>query len=60
MYAIRSYYEGPSVSLEESQDGFVIQLPASLLFKEGSAKIEDEEALLFLKRIALIVEELLV
>lgn len=50
--------KGPSVSLEESQDGFVIQLPASLLFKEGSAKIEDEEALLFLKRIAMIVEEL--
>lgn len=50
--------KGPSVSLEESQDGFVIQLPASLLFKEGSAKIENEEALLFLKRIALIVEQL--
>ena len=50
--------QGPSVSLEESQDGFVIQLPASLLFKEGSAKIENEEALLFLKRIALIVEQL--
>lgn len=50
--------KGPSVSLEESQDGFVIQLPASLLFREGSAKIENEDALLFLKRIALIVEEL--
>ncbi len=50
--------KGPSVTLEESQDGFVIQLPASLLFKEGSAKIEDEDALLFLKRIAMIVEEL--
>lgn len=50
--------QGPSVSLEESQDGFVIQLPASLLFKEGSAKIEDEDSLLFLKRIAMIIEEL--
>ncbi|MDD2779966.1 flagellar motor protein MotB [Sulfuricurvum sp.] len=50
--------KGPSVTLEESQDGFVIQLPASLLFKEGSAKIEDEDALLFLKRIAMIVEQL--
>ncbi|MFY9143074.1 flagellar motor protein MotB [Sulfuricurvum sp.] len=50
--------KGPSVSLEESQDGFVIQLPASLLFKEGSAKIEDQDALLFLKRIAMIVDEL--
>jgi chemotaxis protein MotB len=50
--------KGPSVSLEESQDGFVIQLPASLLFKEGSAKIDDEDAILFLKRIAMIVDEL--
>lgn len=50
--------KGPSVSLEESQDGFVIQLPAALLFKEGSAKIEDQDAILFLKRIALIVSEM--
>lgn len=50
--------QGPSVSLEESQDGFVIQLPASLLFKEGSAKIEDEDSLLFLKRISMIIDEL--
>lgn len=50
--------KGPSVTLEESQDGFVIQLPASLLFREGSAKIEEEDALLFLKRIAMIVEQL--
>lgn len=55
---MREKGKGPSVSLEESQDGFVIQLPASLLFKEGSAKIENEDALLFLKRIALIVGEL--
>lgn len=50
--------KGPSVSLEESQDGFVIQMPASLLFREGSAKIDNEDGLLFLKRIALIVEQL--
>lgn len=49
---------GPAVSIEESQDGFVIQLPASLLFKPGSATIENEDALLFLKRIALIVDQL--
>ncbi|DAB28596.1 MAG: flagellar motor protein MotB [Sulfurimonas sp. RIFOXYD12_FULL_33_39] len=46
------------VSLEEAQDGFVIELPASLLFKSGSAVIQNEDALLFLKRIALIVGEL--
>ena len=50
--------KGPSVSLEEAEDGFVIHLPASLLFKSGSATIENEDALLFLKRIALIVQEL--
>jgi len=49
---------GPTISLEEAQEGFVIKLPASLLFKSGSATIENEDALLFLKRIALIIEEL--
>ncbi len=50
--------KGPSVSVEESEDGFVIQLPASLLFKPGSAEIQNEDALLFLKRIALIIDQL--
>ncbi len=50
--------DGPAVSLEEAQDGFVIELPAALLFKSGSAAIQNEDALLFLKRIALIVGEL--
>jgi len=49
---------GPAISVEESQDGFVIQLPASLLFKPGSATIDNEDALLFLKRIALIIDQL--
>ena len=49
---------GPTISVEEAQEGFVIKLPASLLFKSGSATIENEDALLFLKRIALIIEEL--
>ncbi len=49
---------GPTISLEDAQEGFVIKLPASLLFKSGSAVIENEDALLFLKRIALIIEEL--
>ncbi|MEA3374360.1 MAG: flagellar motor protein MotB [Campylobacterota bacterium] len=50
--------KGENISLEEAQDGFVIQLPASLLFKVGSAKIESQDALLFLKRIALIIDQL--
>ena len=48
---------GPAVSLEESEDGFVIRLPANMLFKSGSAKIENEDSILFLKRIALIIQE---
>ncbi len=49
---------GPAVTIEEAQDGFVIELPAALLFKAGSAEIYNEDALLFLKRIALIIEEM--
>ena len=47
-----------TISLEEAQNGFVIKLPASLLFKSGSATIESQDTLLFLKRMALIIEEL--
>lgn len=46
------------ISIEEAQDGFVIELPASLLFKSGSATITSEDTLLFLKRIALIIDEM--
>ena len=48
---------GPAVSLEESEDGFVIRLPANMLFNSGSAKIENQDSILFLKRIALIIQE---
>ncbi len=50
--------KGPAVTLEESEEGFVLRLPASLLFKAGEARIESEDALLFLKRIALLIQEL--
>lgn len=48
----------PKASIEESQDGFTIQLPASLLFKPDSAEITNEDALLFLRRIALIIKKM--
>lgn len=48
----------PEITLEEAEDGFIIRLPDGLLFKPGSAVIENEDALLFLKRIALIVIKL--
>jgi chemotaxis protein MotB len=50
--------QGPSITVDEAQEGFVIALPAALLFKPGSATIENQDALLFLKRVALIIEEL--
>jgi len=49
---------GPTISVEEAVEGFMIELPSALLFKPGSAVIENEDALLFLKRIALIIDEL--
>jgi chemotaxis protein MotB len=48
----------PEISLDEAEDGFIIRLPGSLLFKPGSAVIENEDAILFLKRIALIINRL--
>ena len=50
--------QGSTITVEEAQEGFVISLPAALLFKPGSATIENQDALLFLKRVALIIEEL--
>lgn len=50
--------DGPVVSLEEAEDGFVIRLPANLLFAPASAEIENEDAKLFLKRIALVIDRL--
>jgi chemotaxis protein MotB len=50
--------DGTEVTLHESEDGFMIRLPAKLLFKAGEAKIENEDAILFLKRIALIIDKL--
>jgi chemotaxis protein MotB len=48
---------GPAISLEESEDGFVIRLPANTLFKSGSAQIENQDTILFLKRISMIIQE---
>ncbi len=50
--------QSPTITVKEAQDGFVIKMPAELLFKPGSATIENQDALLFLKRVALIIEAL--
>jgi chemotaxis protein MotB len=50
--------EGSEITVHESEDGFMIRLPAKLLFKSGEAKISNEDAILFLKRISLIIDKL--
>ncbi len=47
-----------AATIEESEKGFLLRLPAELLFKPGQAKIDNMDALLFLKRIALIINKL--
>ncbi|HIP30511.1 MAG TPA: flagellar motor protein MotB [Sulfurospirillum arcachonense] len=49
---------GPEIQIEEAEDGFIIRLPDGLLFKPGSAIIQNADAILFLKRIALIIKKL--
>ncbi len=49
---------GPEAVMQEGEEGFMIRLPAQLLFKKGKAKIENQDAILFLKRIALIISKL--
>lgn len=48
----------PEAKVVEAEDGFILRLPANLLFESGSAKIENDDAILFLKRISLIVKRL--
>jgi len=51
--------KGPAITLEEGEEGFFIRLPADITFASGSAKITNQDMLLFLKRIALIIKEYL-
>jgi len=46
------------VTIDESEKGFVLRLPAELLFKPGQATIDNMDAILFLKRIAMIIDRL--
>ena len=50
--------DNSETELEEAENGFIIRLPASLLFQKDSAKIDNDDAILFLKRIALIIDKL--
>ncbi len=50
--------KGTEVSLQESEDGFLIRLPANILFEKAKANIINDDAFLFLKRMALIIDKL--
>lgn len=47
-----------NIFLKNAQEGFIINLPASMLFNQGSAKITNEDTLLLLKRIVVIIKQL--
>jgi len=51
--------KGPAIVLEEGEEGFFIRLPADITFPPGSARITNQDSLLFLKRIAIIIKEYL-
>ncbi len=46
------------INLDEAQNGFIIHLPANIFFEPSSAVIKNSDALLFLRRIALIVKKM--
>ena len=48
----------PEITMEESEDGFIVRLPAAMLFDKDSAEISGEDAKLFLKRIGMIIAKM--
>ena len=50
--------DSSQTTLEEAEDGFILRLPAKLLFKKDSARLDNDDAVLFLKRVALIIDKL--
>ena len=55
---IEDQKQGANVTLEESENGFIINLPASLAFKGDSAVIENEDAIQFIKNVSAIAKQL--
>lgn len=49
---------GPSAIMDDGDEGFLIRLPARMLFSPGSTQVETEEGHLFLKRMASIIKQL--
>ena len=51
--------KGANFILQEGEKGFFIRLPADITFAPGSATINNTDALLFLKRISVIINQYL-
>ncbi len=49
---------GPSVKLEEAEDGFIIRVPNDILFDSGSAEIRGDDAFILIKRMAIEIQNL--
>lgn len=47
-----------TINVQEAVEGFMIELPAGLLFRAGSADIVNEDSKLFLKRIAMMIDNM--
>ena len=47
-----------TINVQEAIEGFMIELPAGLLFRVSSADIVNEDSKLFLKRIAMMVDNM--
>lgn len=50
--------QGASSMMDVGDQGFIIRLPSSITFSEGSDRIEDQDTLLFLRRIGQIAAAL--
>ncbi|MGP1450149.1 MAG: flagellar motor protein MotB [Wolinella sp.] len=50
--------EGPSNAVGVGSEGFLLRLPASLLFKDGGTEIATDDGFLFVKRMAEIISRL--
>jgi len=47
-----------AITLEEGEEGFVIRLPSSILFEEGEVRVTNQDAILFLRRISLMMDRM--
>ena len=45
-------------TIEESENGFTLRLPSSLLFQDKATDIKSEDAYLFIKRVSMIIKKM--